>query len=117
MRFLRIMVFEESSFLTVSQLLSEGRTVVKCSREWNQNGRGVVFDPGPVAMSTTFSVDGAVYCNISFYVSGLFGMWLCKRYSKNNFLCASWNSSLGLWLSLTVQSKWWTSIQSQNIVS
>ena len=37
-------------------LLSEGRTVVKCICEWNQSGRGVVFDPQPVAMETTFCV-------------------------------------------------------------
>ena len=35
-------------------LLSEGRTVVKCICECNQSGRRVVFDPEPVAVSTTF---------------------------------------------------------------
>ena len=33
--------------------LSEGRTVVKCICECNQSGRRVVFDPWPVARSTT----------------------------------------------------------------
>ena len=35
-------------------LFSEGRTVVKCIREYNQSVHRVVFDTEPVAMSTTF---------------------------------------------------------------
>ena len=35
-------------------LLSEGGTVVKCICECHQSGRRVVFDPEPVAISTTF---------------------------------------------------------------
>ena len=39
----------------VPLLLSEGRTVVKCICEYNQSGRGAVFDPEPAfATSTTF---------------------------------------------------------------
>ena len=52
---------------TYKLLLSEGRTVVKCICECNQSGLRVVFDPEPVAMSTTFCVwcfSARCYCSV-----------------------------------------------------
>ena len=51
-------------------LLSVGQIVVKCIWECNQSGRSVVFNPEPIAMSTT----SCVFCSISMI---LLFQWPC----------------------------------------